>query len=99
MTLDGFIFIEFLVLNNKTTKIYCNLADYPNRIQLDKKKYLLRGAVTCTNSSSVEDNGHFVAYCKRHNGKWETYNDLEDNKSPCTANKMVDVCALIYSIE
>lgn len=41
--------------------------------------------------------GHFITFCRRHNSKWESYNDLEDSKRPCTVKNVVDDCAVIYS--
>lgn len=40
---------------------------------------------------------HYIAFCGRHNGNWDSY-DLEGSERPC-ATKKVDVCAVIYSKE
>lgn len=92
----GMIFINFSVPKTNKTTISCNLIDIPYRIQLNCVQYLLRGAIAYISIENAV--GHFIAYCRRHNGKWESYNDLNVKKTPCAVTNILGLSSVLYSV-
>lgn len=89
----------FVVPLNSTTKnfeVNSSLKDIPARIVIGNNIYILRGLIGYIGPQIGL--GHFIAYCFRHNWKWEQYDDREAGSQPCSSKKMVRVQLLLYSL-
>lgn len=93
----NYIFVEWLLTTGQDKLI--KLGNIPFQIELTSAIYRLAGA-TEGSGASVDDPsyvGHFVAYVKRRNGKWEIYNDLKEKvESQCSPEKVVRCTMLVY---
>lgn len=71
------------------------------KIKYDKINYnfTLTGAIQILggNPLSPKSIGHYVAFCRRINSKWETYNDLKDAaEAKCSPEQVITCAMLVY---
>lgn len=92
------ILIEPLSIISNTCEVQINLEDVPKRIQVNDSEYVLRGVVGYQGCATPTSVGHFVAYCYRHNGKWELYNDLLLKKQIVMPYSVVRAACFFYSV-
>lgn len=74
-------------------EITTELRNFPSQLKLSDRVYHLRGVL----GFEEQGVGHFIAYCRRHDGLWEVYNDLNDKKIACLQNKTVTAILLLYT--
>lgn len=88
--INSYLFIE--PINTEVLKLnfIIKLENLPFYIKALNKKLLLRGVVG-------HFSGHFIAFCRRHTGVWEEYNDLNDKKAIISPKREVEVVILLYT--
>lgn len=94
--LDGnLLIIEPVNTLNVSLEIVSQVDSIEKRININNFEYLLRGVIGY--EGSVCSLGHFIAYCLRHNGKWQTYNDLEKQIQYCPPSKIIRSQLFLYT--
>lgn len=62
------------------------LSEIPIDIQFYNHTYKLIAAIEYVGGTNKLEIGHYIAHCRRILGNWETYDDLNGNKTPITTS-------------
>ncbi|XP_072152807.1 uncharacterized protein [Bemisia tabaci] len=73
------------------------LKEIPDTLRWQDNVYHLRGAV-CFSGASFTPIGHYKSYCRRIDGYWEIYDDLETQKFSCQPEAKVQCELIFYTI-
>lgn len=95
------IFIEIVSsIGQFTEDARVLLCEITEKITVNGRKYMLRGVVSYKGREfyAPQEIGHYISYCKRHNGDWELYDDLHDKWEQKHQNTEVRPHLLYYSI-
>jgi len=92
-----FLFIEVIEPNPQhTVELTCKLSDLPVQLTTNRT-FTLRGVATFVGAKSAKSVGHYIAFCRRNDSSWISYDDLRNNASSSTGSETVRIHLLVYT--
>lgn len=74
------------------------LNELPDTLKHNDSQFYLRGVLAFSGGTRVGSVGHFVAYCRRSSGKWQSHDGLGDKPTVVAGSTLVRCHVVLYTI-
>lgn len=92
-----FLFIEVIQPDvSVAVAVEAKLATLPVILNIDKQ-FRVRGVIGFFGGKSVNSVGHYIAYCRRNDASWQTFDDLKNSSVKFRGDPGIRIHLLIYS--
>jgi hypothetical protein len=91
------LFVEVIQSNvSATVEVEAKLSNLP--VILNVGKYLtLGGVIGFFGGKNVKSVGYYVAFCRRNDATWQTFDDLNNSSAKCRGNLEVRINLSLYT--